>query len=137
MTKLCGSDNPSWKGGKIITESNGLMVRNRIHPRSRNGYVPEHILIAERILGKPLSPKHPIHHPFGKTNNDVFVICENQGYHNLLEQRTRSFKACGHASWRKCVACKQYDEPENLKIPLKNWPVFHHDCYTKYRRERG
>ena len=69
------------------------------HSRSnKTGYVFEHILIAERILGKRLPEGAVIHHPFGKKyNNKTFVVCEDQGYHLFIHMRERAYMACGHA----------------------------------------
>jgi len=79
-----GMDNPSWRGGKSIT--NGYMCTYRPnHPRSHpNGYVYEHILIAEEILGRPLEPKEVVHHIDGdKFNNshDNLLVLPSQTEH--------------------------------------------------------
>jgi len=102
------------------------------HPRSRsNGYVLKHITIAENILKKQLPLKAVIHHPFGRKNkNTIFVICENPTYHQLLHQRERAYRACGHASWRKCWVCKKYDNPANLYISGSH--AHHRECHSAY-----
>ena len=102
------------------------------HPRARNGYVLEHILKAEKALGKPIPKKHPIHH-FDKTQ---LVICENAKYHHLLHIRTKALRACGHANWRKCTFCKQYDSPDKLFIPKSiSSGVCHRECRYEYKRK--
>lgn len=61
------------------------------HPRATsNGYVYEHIVIAEKALGRPLEARHPVHHA-GKDrmDNSKLVICEDQSYHMLLHERAR------------------------------------------------
>ena len=62
--KLQGSNNPAWKGGSYIEPEKGYrMIRMPSHPRARaNGYVLEHILVAEQMLGRPLKPKEEVHH---------------------------------------------------------------------------
>ena len=58
---VTGSANPSWKGGRTI--ANGyIYVRAPDHPRARNGYVAEHILVWERVHNKPLPPGWVVHH---------------------------------------------------------------------------
>lgn len=61
------------------------------HPRSDGkGYVFEHILVAEILLGRSLEPKEEVHHrDFDRMNNSVqnLVVCashaEHMKYHRL------------------------------------------------------
>jgi hypothetical protein len=59
-----GSSNQSWKGGTYIEPDKGYrMVRNQGHHRARqNGYVLEHVLVAEAMLGRPLVDGEEVHH---------------------------------------------------------------------------
>jgi len=125
------------RDGITYHKSRGILVFYPDHPRAgTNGYVAEHILLAERILGKPLPDKVVIHHPNGNQDNSIFVICEGLEYHALIHQRMRSLFVCGHASWRKCAHCKTYDEPRNLFIGKSGSPVYHRVCKAKYDKER-
>jgi len=133
-----GQRHPAWNGGKKYDDASGILIWNPYHPRANiSGYVLEHILIAERILGHPPPLLVVIHHPNGNQDNSVFVICENQAYHLFLHQRIRALGACGHANWRKCVFCKKYDDPQNLFISkLSRGPIFHRNCRSEYKKSR-
>lgn len=123
-----GENHYDWNGGISHNDAGYELTLMPEHPRANpyNGYVRTHILIAERIFGKPLLLCHPTHHPFGKTNNTVFVICESKDYHAFLHQRQRALSACGHANWRKCSYCKKYDDPKKLQfIGIKGKSAYH------------
>lgn len=81
------------KGGRMVSKEGYILIRNPRHPRASKGYVPEHVLIAEKALGRILERKHPVHHHDGNPANNEssnLVICEDQAYHLLLHARMRA-----------------------------------------------
>lgn len=72
---------------------------------NHNGDVLEHILIAERALGKPFPTNAETHHYGAKTDNTKLVICEDHAYHTLLHIRTEAYRVTGNAHARKCRVC--------------------------------
>jgi hypothetical protein len=118
--------------GRIVKNNGYVKIYLPEHPRScPTGYVYEHILIAEKTLGKPLPPGVEVHHvneiPGDNQTPGNFVICESDAYHKLLHQRKRALKACGHASWLKCKYCGRYDKPENI-YKYKGEQGYHRSC---------
>lgn len=130
-----------WNGGKTIGEKGRVAIYSPGHPRAFKRKTTEHvyksILIAEKALGRPLSKKHPVHHVDedpSNDSNDNLVICEDHKYHMLLHQRTRAMEACGHADWRPCLYCKEYDAPKNLVFYNRLQPR-HRECGREYDRK--
>lgn len=67
-----GKSNNSWKGGTITDDAGYVLVRAEGHPRAKKHglYVREHILVAERFLGRFLTPNEVVHHINGvKSDN--------------------------------------------------------------------
>lgn len=89
---------------------------NGARGQNSSGWTREHIVIADRALGRPCPPGVVVHHYNGKADHLSLVICENQAYHKLLERRERARDGCGNPSWRKCEICLLYDAPESLAI---------------------
>lgn len=99
----------------------------------------EHVLIAERVLGRTLPIGAVVHHADENRSNNApnnLVICPNQAYHMLLHQRMRALAACGNANWMKCVFCKRYDDPDRLYIRPNRHQGFHRACSAKDKVER-
>lgn len=107
-----GSNHPMWNGGKIVDSYGYTLIHKPGHSRANAyGYVKEHILMAEKALGKSLPPKAVVHHH----TPEQLIVCQDQTYHMLLHQRERALADCGHADWRKCKRCHTYDDPNNLR----------------------
>lgn len=106
------------------------------HPQPcRGNYVKDYISRASKALGKPLPPKSIVHHH----TSEQLVLCQNQHYHMLLHLRKRAYEACGHANWRKCKFCKNWDNPQNnMYVPTNPRGASHHrKCQSIYQKEKG
>lgn len=96
-----GEAHNTWKGGRKLKNGRPVVYAPK-HPRAHNqggrrgGYVFEHILVAEKALGKFLPAGAVVHH----VNGDVLdnrpqnlVICQDQPYHLLIHRRARQLVA--------------------------------------------
>jgi hypothetical protein len=97
-----------YRGGRYIKQSGYVVVRQR-GPENRESYEREHILIAEKALGRKLERKHPVHHHdenrANNANNNL-VICADHDYHQLLHVRARILRAGGDPNIHKlCGKC--------------------------------
>ena len=132
-----GEDSYMWKGGRCETLGY-IKIHAPEHPKAdANRRVFEHILVAEKALGKILPLGAVVHHvnEDGSDNRpNNLVICQDVAYHFLLHQRKRAYEACGHASWRKCRYCKTYDSPNNLFVPAWHGGPYHHKCHNEYQK---
>lgn len=123
------------------------MVYQPTHHRAQqNGYVREHLLIAEAALGKPLPRTAHVHHYGHISDNTKLVICQDAGYHHLLHQLTAALKATGNRRARVCAVCGRYGDPTNPRDkmtvrrvagrPSGNGQAYHRACAAKYVRSR-
>lgn len=58
---LRGELSPRWKGG-VRMRHGYRTIRAPTHPRAQGGYVWEHVLVAEKMLGRFLTPGEEVHH---------------------------------------------------------------------------
>lgn len=82
-----GASNPSWKGGRSTDPRGYVAVATGHGPRRQ-----EHVVVAERALGRPLPSGAEVHHHNGiRTDNRGanLVICQDRYYHRSLEARRR------------------------------------------------
>lgn len=98
--------------------------------------IAEHVLIAEKALGKKLPKGAIVHHvdenPKNNSNENL-VICPNTSYHKIIHRRMKALSECGDPNKRRCKRCKQYDDPKNLVIGRN---VYHRECINQFMREK-
>lgn len=89
--KHTGKNNGNWKGGKI--KVNGyILIRKPKHPKSKNGYIGEHIIVMEKSIGRFLKKDEIVHHK-NKIRNDNRIenlqLLKNQSEHIRLHNLQR------------------------------------------------
>lgn len=99
-------NHPCWRGGRTVNSDGYIRVSICKGVEDR-----EHILVAEKALGRPL-PRHAVVHHVdeNKQNNSKnnLVICENRSYHKLLHQRMSLREIGGDLRTQKrCYGCKK------------------------------
>lgn len=57
-----GERHPQWKGGRNKHSGYWMLWMPWHHRAQRKGYVPEHIIVAERALGRPIYRNEHCHH---------------------------------------------------------------------------
>ena len=128
-----------WKGGRKLSSDGYVLAHSPGHPREdRSGFVREHILVAEKALGKYIPNGARVHHVNlnrADNSNSNLVVCEGDAYHFLLHRRARAYFACGHADWLKCPYCKKYDSPENMALRFGGASGIHRECENRRDRE--
>jgi hypothetical protein len=108
---------------------------NRRSPSDGRGYrningKGEHVLVAERALGRPLPAGAVVHHVnCDKSDNrpENLVICPGTLYHALIHVRMRALDATGNANFRKCKICGRYDDPSALTFARRG-AIYHAAC---------
>lgn len=131
-----GDRNARWRGGRKVRDDGYIDIYSPDHPRSVDGKVLEHILVAEKALGHPLPNKAEVHHVDQNRSNNTnsnLVVCQNSAYHKLLHVRMRAKRECGHADWRKCPMCGIYSPISELK-EAKPYYWYHKECNRKHQK---
>ena len=138
-------DKTRW-GRKRISSHGYALIKYVGHPRAfSNGYVYEHILVAESALGHPLPNGAQVHHVNGDgTNNDPsnLVICESNSYHKLLHFRQRAYESSGNVNHVKCKFCNKWGEinVNGMRIQKsrrgERFTAYHKLCHSVYENKR-
>ncbi len=99
-------------GPRTVSSDGYIQIKVPGHPKGNSrGYVGEHILIAEKALGKFLPDGSLVHHHDqirSNNENQNLVICQDRAYHMLIHARLRIFRAGGDPDLHKiCCRCKK------------------------------
>lgn len=85
QTGARGKRNGNWNGGRVVDKSGYILVKVDSHPyMTKAGYVREHRLVAERILGRYLKATEVCHHiDENPANNspDNLIVFETHAIH--------------------------------------------------------
>lgn len=107
----------------------GGYVRRYFGKRVLGKYLREHVVVAERALGRVLPRGVVVHHidenPANNALNNL-VICPNQGYHNIIHGRMKAFAVSGDANKKPCKFCGQYDDV--VKLVKNTTSHYHKSC---------
>lgn len=89
-----GEKSPTFVDGKMTNNHGYVLVLTQNHPRKiAGGYVYEHILLAENILGRFLNKGEIVHHINGnKSDNNLenLVVLPNQNIHCKIHKELRT-----------------------------------------------
>jgi len=96
ILKMTGENHHMWNGGQKKHNGGYVLIYNPLHPTAKKyPYVLEHVLIAEKVLGKYIPPKAIVHHINEDKKDNIpcnLVICEDRAYHNFIHMRMRKMK---------------------------------------------
>jgi hypothetical protein len=94
LRRKSGSDSYAWKGGRTIGCGGYIKVYKPDHPRADSkGYIFEHILVAERLLGEYIPEGYVVHHLNGIRNDnreENLWIFPSQSAHMAHHQTLRN-----------------------------------------------
>lgn len=94
---ISGERHHRWNSGRMIASNGYVKVRApESHLADRNGYAYEHRIVAEEILGRPLTTVDLVHH-----RNEIKTRPENleittKGAHNHHHNIERGRDSVGH-----------------------------------------
>jgi len=88
-----GSSHTCWKGGKLKHHQGYVLIWKKDHPYAESkGYVLEHRLVMEGMIGRILNPEEVVHHINGKRDDnrpENLMLFKNHAEHmKFHEQET-------------------------------------------------
>jgi hypothetical protein len=124
---ISGVNSVNWNGGKLELSPHGeyVLVKSPEHPhRNQQGYVYEHRLVMERVLGRYLLPTEIVHHinlvPNDNRPENLIVIDATQ--HGLLHHylQLALVQLISHSELCKITGCIldliRREEPSGMEV---------------------
>jgi hypothetical protein len=99
----CGENNINWKGGRHKLVTGYIMINCPNHPRAYRNEVYEHIVVAEKKLGRFLMKGERVHHINGiKGDNspENIIVCKSHKEHMSKHHLTTWSRG-----YSQCVKC--------------------------------
>lgn len=128
-----GERNHFWKGGRIKDKDGYILIFKPDHPhaskkgKGRAGYVREHRLVLEGVLGRYLLPAEVVHHIDGNKENNTpsnLEIFKNNGHHlaqtlkgkrpNWTEDGKRRISEGSSRAWKTRVVSEETRKKQSL-----------------------
>jgi uncharacterized protein (DUF1330 family) len=91
-----GKHNSRWKGGKRKTGNGYIEILNHAHPyANEEGYIAEHRIVIEKIIGRYLLTTEVVHHLGEKDDNrpQMLMAFINHSAHKRFENNPKNIKA--------------------------------------------
>lgn len=115
--EFTGNKHPLWKGGKHKLGNGYIVEYCPNHPRAYRNKVYQHILVAEKKIGRLLNISEAVHHINGiKDDNriDNIIVCKNDTEHfkyHHLKTWSRKYNKC-----QKCGTIERKHEGRGLCV---------------------
>lgn len=126
--RKAGKEHPNWKGGRKYSGNGYVLIYCPGHPRANKNYVLEHILVAERKLGRSLKHGEVTHHINGicDDNRPENLTILTQGAHlrlhlmKLLPKRNTVIKLYVEKEWTTVEIGKKFNvDPSTVSSFLR------------------
>lgn len=101
-----GEANGNWRGGRTRHKAGYVMVKTEGHPRGgKSGYVFEHILVVEEMLGRFLHSSETVHHRNGVKHDN-----RPENLELWTRPQPSGIRASDAVAWAKAIL-ERYGDP--------------------------